>query len=396
MNHVESLSPLAAGLEALSPSAACLDDATVSALLLGALEPRELPPIDEHLHTCEICFALVAELASADAFSDIESGPGPSQGTHDAGPDADPSLTQPRRWKGGTVASIAPAAASRFRHLQLIGRGGMADVYRAIDGESGRVVAVKRPRRIDGRRRSPARRLVREGAMLARFRHPNIIAWLATLSDAEGPLLVMEHASLGSLRDRLHGGCRCPWPEVLRVLQGLSEALAHVHESRVLHRDIKPENVLMAEDGGVRLADFGLAEDLVRLSPGKWVGTVGYLSPEALRGEHIDARTDLWALGVIAFEMLAGARPFDAGGYEATAQAILRRPVPSLPRDVSAPRPVAELVQRMLAHDRHERIASARELSEQLAAFSTEPSLSRRPRGLWVEPTADSVRLEGH
>jgi serine/threonine protein kinase len=147
-----------------------------------------------------------------------------------------------------------------------------------------------------------------------------------------------------------------------------------VHASRVLHRDIKPENVLLTEGGGVRLGDFGLAEDMARLSPGKWVGTLGYLSPEALQGADLDARSDLWALGVILFEMLAGARPFDVGGYAATAQAILERPAPRLPREVAAPLAAAELVQRLLAKDRRQRIASARELSEQLAALANEPS----------------------
>src|SRR5215470_5935234 len=201
---------------------------------------------------------------------------------------------------------------SHYRVVEPLGRGGMGDVYRAEDTLLGRAVALKFPRADLVAGPGARERFLREARASSALDHPNIVV-LYDVCEAEGEVfLAMQCVEGRSLRERL-GGSSLTVPETLAIACPVADALAHAHARGVIHRDIKPENILLCDDGRVKVADFGtarLAGERTLTVPGDLVGTLGYLPPEAFRGEPGDARGDLYSLGVVLYEMLAGATPF--------------------------------------------------------------------------------------
>jgi serine/threonine-protein kinase len=271
----------------------------------------------------------------------------------------------------------ARAPASRFQVLERIGRGATADVYRGIDTRTQRTVAIKRLRR-DLALGDPsiAKRFLAEGALLARLRHPNIVELVASVAEGDQAALILEYAGGGSLRTRLHTDGAVLPREALDLLRELARALSTVHDSGLVHRDIKPDNVLLALDGSVRLADFGLARrrDPAARERGVLVGTVRYSSPEALRREALDERSDLWGLGALIFEALTGAPPFQGAGDAETIRAILGESTPELRGARSTlPRPLVKLIERLLAKRRSDRPRSARQVLREVEDLRAAP-----------------------
>jgi serine/threonine protein kinase/ribosomal protein S27AE len=215
----------------------------------------------------------------------------------------------------------------------LLGEGGMAAVYRAYQASLDREVAIKVLPIAFGHDQSFADRFNREARAMARLSHPNIV----TIHDAgedQGRLyIVMAYIPGGTLKDRMAGPLDLR--EVVRVVNGLAQALSYAHERGIVHRDVKPVNVLMDTDGRPILSDFGIVkvmterEGLTRAGAG--VGTPEYMSPEQCRGGPVDARADIYALGVLVFEMLTGRTPFEADNYTAIAHAHIyeQPPLPS-------------------------------------------------------------------
>jgi tetratricopeptide (TPR) repeat protein/predicted Ser/Thr protein kinase len=263
---------------------------------------------------------------------------------------------------------------NRFEVGELLGQGGMGTVYRGVDTQTGQPVAIKllRPELVAS---NPGllERFAREGEALRRLNHPNIVKMLAAFDEGNQHYLVMEYVSGGSLDELLEREKQLPVERVLYIALELADALTRAHHMKIIHRDLKPANVLIAEDGTPRLTDFGIARlsDQSRMTEsGAVYGTFAYLSPEACQGEALDARADLWAFGVMLYEMLAGRRPFDEDNMAATLTAILTRD----PRDVRTFRPdvplaLAVLIGRMLVKDRNGRIASARQVGAELEAI---------------------------
>jgi serine/threonine protein kinase/predicted ATPase len=292
---------------------------------------------------------------------------------------------------------------SRFKiadlDRDLIGRGGMGDVYQGTDLQTGQTVAIKalRPEVVFSDPNALAR-FRREGEALRQLNHPNIVqivdaleAYGATFGEAVH-YLVMEYVPGGSLRDLLEREGRLSIARTAEIALDVADALTHAHRVRpspsrddhkesaigsiggILHRDLKPSNVLLAEDGTPRLSDFGIAH-VAGARPltqtGGVVGTVDYLSPEACNLETLDARADIWAFGVMLYEMLAGERPFTGDSPMATLMAILRQPVPDLAQvRPDVPESLADLVYRMLEKDRAARIPSVRLVGAELEAIS--------------------------
>ncbi len=258
----------------------------------------------------------------------------------------------------------------------------MGAVYRGLDTQTGQIVAIKQLKpEVIKEDSSLIKRFTRESAALRRLDHPNIVKCLAAVEESGQHYLVMEYVSGGTLADLVQKQSM-PIPQIVAIALELSDALTRAHHLKIIHRDIKPANVLLAEDGTPRLTDFGVAHtgDSNLTNSGVLVGTYAYLSPEALNGESLDARADLWAFGVMLYEMLTGSRPFAGEHPAAVMSAILTQTVPDLEllrRD--APIALVDLVYRMLEKDRNHRIASARQVGAELEAIlRNDPERARR------------------
>jgi tetratricopeptide (TPR) repeat protein len=256
-----------------------------------------------------------------------------------------------------------------YEIVSRLGGGGMGVVYRAVDRKLGRTVAVKFLPPQWSHDEDAKQRFIREAQAASATHHPNI----CTIHDVEiaddGQLfIVMAYYEGPTLKQRLERG-PLPVEEALDIATQLADGLAKAHAQGVLHRDIKPGNLILTEDG-VRIVDFGLATfaDAVQLTAeGSTLGTAAYMSPEQSRGEDADARTDVWAAGVVLYEMLSGHVPFRGSHAEAIAYAIrhdapgpLRAGRPEIPEEVE------QLVFRALHKDPAIRFQSGRELARAL------------------------------
>lgn len=256
----------------------------------------------------------------------------------------------------------------------LIGQGGMGDVYRGVDTTTERSVAIK-VLKAEAIAEQPAHlaRFIREGDLLRQLNHPNIVKVLATIEQDGLHYIVMEYVGGGSLRDLLDEQPRLPVKRALAIALELSDALTRAHHLNIVHRDLKPTNVLLAEDGTPRLTDFGIAHlagTAHVTQEGALIGTPHYLSPEAINQQELDGRADIWAFGVVLFEMLTGQHPFVGDTLTGLVIAILQQATPDL-EELRPDTPVAlvDLVYRMLEKDRNSRMPSVRLVGAELEAI---------------------------
>ncbi|MCG6870660.1 MAG: protein kinase [Gammaproteobacteria bacterium] len=266
-----------------------------------------------------------------------------------------------------------------YRILGEIGRGGMSTVYLAEQESLDRPVALKVLRATLMDEREFTERFVREGRTVARLVHPNIVSVFDIGVVRERPYIAMEYIKGGNLRDRIRAGLG---PKAaLEILREIARALDYAHTKGFIHRDVKPENILFREDGGAVLTDFGIArplDDSSRLTEtGVSLGTPHYMSPEQARGRNTDARSDLYALGAILFEMLTGHPPYTGTDSMSVVYAHVNDPVPRLPVHMSRIQPI---LSRMLAKKPDGRFSSSREL---LSAIRSLRKGQRLPRQRW-------------
>ena len=265
----------------------------------------------------------------------------------------------------------------RYRLEELVASGGMAQVWRGTDEILRRQVAVKllHPHlAADG---SFVTRFRHEAVSAARLAHPGIVAIYDTCSEAGTEAIVMELVPGRTLRERLDDPAPIdPWQAAGLAAQ-VAEALDAAHRAGLVHRDIKPANVLLAGDGRVKVADFGIAKaaeggDLTQ--PGLMVGTAKYVAPEQVEGKSVDARTDIYSLGIVLYEMLCGRVPYAGDSEAAIALARLQRE-PLRPRQVrpSVPKGLEDIVVRAMAREPSGRYDSAAELRAALLAAGAAP-----------------------
>jgi formylglycine-generating enzyme required for sulfatase activity len=280
--------------------------------------------------------------------------------------------------------------AKRFDLGELIGQGSMGEVFRGLDTQTGAPVAIKALKQsVVHNEPEIAERFEREGEALRRLSHPSIVEVLLSTIEEGRHYIVMEYVGGGSLDRLLQQQRQLPIARVLEIGIDLSDALIRAHRLHIIHRDIKPQNVLLAEDDTPRLTDFGVAHigDLSSITQsGALVGTLPYLSPEAWRFDEPDERTDIWAFGVMLYEMLAGRRPFLGDQVSKIKDAILRQPLPDLRLfRPDAPAPLVDLIARMLEKDRERRYGSMREIGVDLERIVRSIS----PSAVAVAPVAD-------
>jgi LysM repeat protein/predicted Ser/Thr protein kinase len=269
-------------------------------------------------------------------------------------------------------SSMRRNLAGRYLLLSEIGSGGMGTVYRARDTRTGHLVAIKVLHPHLARDPAYLERFRREAKIALALDSRHIVQVLDFGHEGESNFLVMEYVDGTSLRRLLQSRRRLPLQDALRVAIQVARALEEAHSKGVVHRDIKPENILVLGDGTVKVADFGIARarDYSTLTvTGAFIGTVQYMAPEVFTGSA-DFRSDIYSLGIVLYQMLAGAPPFDAPTpWEVMRQHREDVPPPLEERVPGVPGVVEGLVRRCLAKEPDERLQSAFELRRELEAL---------------------------
>ncbi len=295
-----------------------------------------------------------------------------------------------------------------YEILAELGRGGMGVVYKAHDTKLQRDVALKflpQDQSEDARDR-----FLREARAASRLNHKNIVA-IHAIEQAERDFIVMEYVDGSSVRELVSNG-PIPMERAVEITKEIADALAKAHEAGIVHRDIKPDNILLTRDGHPKVLDFGIAkmEGSERLTlTDATLGTVAYMSPEQTRGEAVDGRSDLFSLGVILYEMIAGVTPFKGDYPAATTFKILNeKPQPISSHGVDVPDNIQEVVSKLLEKDPTDRYQTGRELKEHLGSRTTggyapasttqaqspiPPNGGFRLRPMWAVPALIAVGL---
>jgi tRNA A-37 threonylcarbamoyl transferase component Bud32/tetratricopeptide (TPR) repeat protein len=265
------------------------------------------------------------------------------------------------RWYQEPSVTLDPGTQlGPYQIHSLIGAGGMGEVYRAQDQRLARVVALKLIRRSTVEDEQALDRLLREATLASALNHPNIVTIYETGVSGSDRYVAMELIEGETLRALAAGGL--PVSRVLAIVRQIAEALAVAHAAQIVHRDIKPENVMVRPDGYVKLLDFGLA----RLQPdalaaghttaateaGVILGTIGYMAPEQARGEKVGAEADIFALGVLLYELVTGRHPFMAASQLGTLDALMwETPEPPTLLNTDLPRSVDQLILEAMQKD---------------------------------------------
>lgn len=254
-----------------------------------------------------------------------------------------------------------------YRVERELGRGGMATVYLARQESLRRRIALKLMAPTLASDAEFTRRFLKEGPTAASLVHPNIVKVFDTGAHEGQYYLAMEHIAGGTLKQRIRQGL--PVHTAVTVLRSIAEALGYAHSQNIVHRDVKAQNILMREDGSPVLSDFGIAKALGSATAmtysGMSMGSPHYMSPEQLRGEPVDRRTDLYALGILFHEMLTGKVPYTAENSLAIAYQHINAPLPRLPAELAVFQP---LLDKLLAKRVEDRFEDAAALNRSLSA----------------------------
>lgn len=301
---------------------------------------------------------------------------------------------------------------SHYRIIAKIGEGGMGEVYRAEDTKLDRQVALKVLPAAAADDNERVRRFVQEAKAASALNHPNILTVFEIGSVDSVRYIATEFVDGETLRERLSGE-PMTLGAALDIFAQAAAALNAAHEAGIVHRDIKPENIMVRGDGLVKVLDFGLAklterapttassEDatraLVNTRPGMVMGTVSYMSPEQARGKDTDARTDVWSLGIVMFEILTRRCPFEGDGPMDIVSSILKDPTPSLRlAEPDLPRQLERIIDKTLRKDRDQRYQHIKDLHIDLDDLREELKFEEK-QGKTVEmtrPTAAAKTIE--
>ncbi len=295
------------------------------------------------------------------------------------------------------MADLTDTSFSHYRIVGKLGAGGMGEVYQAEDTKLGRRVALKFLPEALAKDAEALERFEREARSASALGHPNICTIYETGEHAGRPFIAMELVEGQTLAERVKAGPLAV-EDALRIARQVAEALEEAHERGLIHRDLKPANVIVTPKGRAKIVDFGLAKLLRPVAPGAptldeplvtrtgaVMGTVPYMAPEQLRGEAVDARTDLYAFGELLYEMVSGRRAFTETQTAQLIAAILTQPPPP-PRSLNAniPPELDAIILKCLAKDPAERYASAHELLLDLGPASTVSGLPLTARSVTV------------
>ncbi len=301
-----------------------------------------------------------------------------------------PILAEAAALKGAGDESPVGRSIRHYKILSLLGRGGMGEVFLAQDARLERKVALKVLPAAFTQHPERVRRFEREAKAASALNHPNILT-IHEIGEVDGAHYIVSEFVEGETLRALIGRGRVGVSHAIAIAEQVTSALSVAHEAGIIHRDIKPENVMARPDGLVKVLDFGLAklterpaaapevdsqaETIARLStePGVVMGTLSYMSPEQARGLKMDHRTDIFSLGVMLYEMVAGRRPFEGATTSDVIAAILQNePPPLTAYRPNTPRELERIVSKTLRKEREERHQTAKDLLLDLKSFQQE------------------------
>jgi len=288
--------------------------------------------------------------------------------------------------------------AGNYRILEKLGEGGMGEVFKGLDLSLERNVAIKALRPELTQHAELLERFRKEAVALARLNHPNIATLYSFVSHGQGYYMVMEFAP-GRTLDRVIAeyGAGLPWNRALLLFLQALQAIEHAHRQGIVHRDIKPTNMMLSDNETLKVLDFGIARvlDATRYTrTGLVVGTPKYMAPEQIMGRQVDARCDIYSLGVVLYEMVAGRVPFKAASEFDLMRAQVEEPPPPLREGVTlVPRAIEDAVMRALAKRPEERFQT---VSEFMGALQEPWKSGKRPSGTPPYSTANHSIFGSH
>lgn len=276
-------------------------------------------------------------------------------------------------------SNIGKKLDGRYEITELIGVGGMADVYKAVDVMENRVVAVKILKDEFSQNEEFLRRFRNESKAIAVLSHPNIVKIYDVGFTDEINFIVMEYIDGITLKEFIEQQGVLRWKDALHFVTQILRALQHAHDKGIVHRDIKPQNIMLFADGTIKVMDFGIARfsrvDGKTLSD-KTIGSVHYISPEQARGDMTDERSDIYSVGVMLYEMLTGRKPFDGDNPVAIAvKHMQEEPVPPCELMPSIPEALEEIVLHAMEREPARRYQSAAEMIKDIDTFKLNPSV---------------------
>ncbi len=289
----------------------------------------------------------------------------------------------------------------RYEIQELIGVGGMAYVYKAYDNVDDRTVAIKILKEEFLENQEFVRRFKNESKAIAMLDHPNIVKVYSVSFGDRMQYIVMEYIDGITLKEYMERQETMNQKEILHFVIQTLKAIQHAHEVGIIHRDIKPQNIMLLRDGTIKVTDFGIArfsDSQTRTMTDKAIGSVHYIAPEQAKGELTDAKTDVYSIGVMLYEMLTGQLPFEADNAVSVAIMQLQND-PKPPRSINPSIPIGleEITLRAMQKNPHQRYQSAQEMLQDLLIFRKDPTVqfhytydtveAEEPTKLVEEPT---------
>lgn len=274
---------------------------------------------------------------------------------------------------------IGKKIEGRYQISELIGVGGMANVYKATDLSDGKTVAVKVLREEFYENEELLRRFKNESKAIAMLSHPNIIEVYDVCFAHNMRCIVMEYIDGITLKEYMEEQRPLAWKETVHFILQILKALSHAHSKGIVHRDIKPQNVMLLSDARIKITDFGIARFARSEShtiTDRAIGSVHYISPEQARGDHTDQRADIYSIGIMLYEMLTGQVPFDADSPVSVALKQIELEAP-LPRSINPdiPAGLEEITLRAMEKEPDRRYQSADDMLKDIEAFQLNPSV---------------------